>query len=205
MEKNDNFKSDLENQYTILIQAQERSEQRRFLAILVVITVTLLAVIVNAVFSFMAYKRSSDIQEDVKDEKTYYQTLSTVYNGSSSLVLDNIVTGYRLGTPKTIEITNDGDTAVTYNIKIASIKTSLLSTNNLFYTINSNGETSSTKQLPLTDKVILDNIKIEPKETRTYTIDVVFQGTTFEGENNNYYHASIIVEQMDNKSNLLEQ
>ena len=186
MEKNDNFKSDLENQYTILIQAQERSEQRRFLAILVVITVTLLAVIVNAVFSFMAYKRSSDIQEDVKDEKTYYQTLSTVYNGSSSLVLDNIVTGYRLGTPKTIEITNDGDTAVTYNIKIASIKTSLLSTNNLFYTINSNGETSSTKQLPLTDKVILDNIKIEPKETRTCTIDVVFQGTTFEGENNNY-------------------
>ena len=205
MEKNDNFKSDLENQYTILIQAQERSEQRRFLAILVIITVTLLAVIVNAVFSFMAYKKSSDIQEDVKDEKTYYQTLSTVYNGSSSLVLDNIVTGYRLGTPKTIEITNDGDTAVTYNIKIASIKTSLLSTNNLFYTINSNGETSSTKQLPLTDKVILDNIKIEPKETRTYTIDVVFQGTTFEGENNNYYHASIIVEQMDNKSNLLEQ
>lgn len=205
MEKNDNFKSDLENQYTILIQAQERSEQRRFLAILVIITVTLLAVIVNAVFSFMAYKRSSDIQKDVKDEKTYYQTLSTVYNGSSSLVLDNIVTGYRLGTPKTIEITNDGDTAVTYNIKIASIKTSLLSTNNLFYTINSNGETSSTKQLPLTDKVILDNIKIEPKETRTYTIDVVFQGTTFEGENNNYYHASIIVEQMDNKSNLLEQ
>ena len=205
MEKNDNFKSDLENQYTILIQAQERSEQRRFLAILVIITVTLLAVIVNAVFSFMAYKKSSDIQEDVKDEKTYYQTLSTVYNGSSSLVLDNIVTGYRLGTPKTIEITNDGDTTVTYNIKIASIKTSLLSTNNLFYTINSNGETSSTKQLPLTDKVILDNIKIEPKETRTYTIDVVFQGTTFEGENNNYYHASIIVEQMDNKSNLLEQ
>ena len=205
MEKNENFKSELETQYTILIQAQERSERRQFIALFVVVLLTLTSVIVSTVFAFMAYKQSSEVHADVKEDKTYYQTLSTTYNDSAILNLSNIITGYRLSTPKVIQISNDGDENVIYNIKIASIKTSLLSTNNLFYTINVNGETSTTNQLPLSDKVILDNVKISPKETKTYTIDVVFQGTTFPGETNNYYQASIVVEQIDNKPNLLEQ
>ncbi len=205
MEKNENFKSELETQYTILIQAQEKSEQRRFIALFIVVCLTLITVIVSTVFAYAAYRKSSNLHEDTtQQEKTFYQTLSVAYNNSANLNLDNIVTGYRLSTPKVIEISNNGDTELTYNIKISAVNTSLLSTNNLFYIIKSNGEAGSTKQLPLSDKVILDNVKLEPKETKTYTIDVVFQGTIPQEETNNYYHASILVEQVDDKANLLE-
>ncbi len=205
MEKNEKFKSELENQYTILIQAQERSEKRRFIALFVVICITLISVIVSMVFAFIAYRRSSSIRGDIDQvENIYYQTLSTVYNNSAKLEINDIVTGYRLETPKTIQITNDGDVDVTYNIKLSSIKSSLISTNNLFYTLSSDGETGTLKQLPLTDKVILDNVKIGPNETKTYTLDVLFQGTMSVEDASNYYQAYVVVEQIDNKSNLLE-
>lgn len=205
MERNEKFKSELETQYTILIQAQERSEKRRFIALFVITCLTLGAVLVSMFMAFIAYRASTDIHEEVSQvENVYYQTLSTVYNNTSALELNDIVTGYSLETPKEIQITNDGNVDMTFNIKITSIKTSLLSTNNLFYSIESNGETSVTKQLPLTDKVILDNVKIAPNETKTYTLNVVFQGTLDQTDNNNYYQATVVVEQIDNKSDLLE-
>ncbi len=206
MEKNENFKSELETQYTILIQAQERSEKRQFIALLVILVLTLVSVVVSTVFAFMAYRGSTKAHEDISEtEKIYYQTLVVVYINGPKMELNNIVTGYRLNTPKVIKVSNEGNTEATFNIKIASIKTSFISSNNLFYTIDSNGENSSTKQLPLSDKVIMDNIKLGPNETKTYTINVVFQGTIPLEETNNYYHASIIIEQTDNKSSLLEQ
>lgn len=205
MEKNADFKSELETQYNILIKAQEQSETRRFIIILAILTITFLSVLVSVAFAFIALKNSKKINNDVSiNEKKYYQTLSTIYDNNSTLELNNIVTGYNLPNPKIFQITNEGNTDITFNIKLISINTSLISNNNLLYTLSRDNQTTITKQLPLKDTTLLDNIKISPNETITYTLTANYQGNIDQAETNNYYKASIFIEPIDNKSNLLE-
>ena len=47
MEKNENFKSELETQYNILIKANEKKERQRFKIILSIISITLIFVIIS--------------------------------------------------------------------------------------------------------------------------------------------------------------
>ncbi len=203
MEKNENFKSELENQYSILIQASEKREQKRYIIILSILITTFIAVICSIVFSFLALKNSKNINI-MSEEKniTYYQTLSVKYNDSNILSLTGIGNGYKLDIPKTIEITNEGTTDITFDIKLNSIKTSLLSTNKLVYTLLRNNDIVVSKELPLGDKVIANNIKISPNETISYVLQVEYNGVI--EDNTNYYNSKITIEQNDNKSNLLE-
>ncbi len=205
MEKNENFKSELETQYNILIKAQEKSETRRFIIILTIIIITFISTLVSVVFSYTALKSSNKVnEEEEQKEKIYHQTLAIVFNNNSKLDLTNIVTGYNLQNPKVFQVTNEGDIEITFNIKLTSINTSLISNNNLMYTLKRDNNTSITKQLPLKDKTILDNIKIAPNETITYTLSATYQGNIDQTETQNYYHANIYIEQIDNKSDLLE-
>lgn len=204
MEKNENFKSELENQYTILIKASEKKEQKRFIILLTILSVTLVSTLISVIFACIALKNSTKIYTESKETVTHYQTLSITYNGNSTLNLANIGTGYELSTPKVLNITNEGDTEITFDIKLTSINTSLLSTNNLLYTIIKNNTESSSKELPLSDKVIVSDIKIAPDETISYIIKVAFNGIIEEDNQSNYYNAKIVIEQKDNKSNLLE-
>lgn len=205
MEKNENFKEELETQYTILIKANEKKEKQRFIILLIVLGITLLSVLISSIFSFKAFSATKKIDETEKStQKTHYQTLSTTYNGNQDLNLTGIGNGYELTTPKTIQLTNEGDTDITFDIKISSIQTSLLSTNNLVYSITRNGETSITKELPLSEKSIITDEKISPNETITYIIKVSFNGVLEAGNYSNYYNSKLIVEQKDNKSELLE-
>lgn len=205
MEKNENFKSELETQYALLIQAQERKEKIVCILILSLLLLTLVSVLVSAFFSIRAFIATVNMKEKAENRnETFYQTLTTTYNDSSSLILNNIVSGYKLLTPKVIQISNEGDTDITFDIKITSINTSLLSTNNLVYSITKNGEASVSKELPLTEKSILNNVKIKPDETITYILNVSFTGIIDQSITNSYYNANIVVEQIDSKSNLLE-
>ena len=141
MEKNDNFKSELETQYSILIQNKEKNEQKRFIFITTILVVTLCSVLCSIVFSFIAFKNSKNINLSTKvRDITYYQTLSVKYNGDNQLSLTNITNNYELPVPKTIEITNEGTTDIVFDIKLSSINTSLLSTNKLVYTLLRNNE-----------------------------------------------------------------
>ena len=205
MEKNENFKSELETQYTLLIEAQERKEKIIHIFIFALIILTLISVIISTVFSIRAFIATTNMKKKVENEsETYYQTLAITYNDSFNLSLNNIITGYSLVTPKVIQITNEGNYEMTFNVKLTSINTSLSSTNNLLYTITTNGETSVSKQLPLTEKSIIENIKIKPEETIKYIINVNFTGVVDQSITNSFYNANIVVEQIDNKSNLLE-
>ena len=58
--------------------------------------------------------------------------------------------------------------------------------------------------LPLNDKVIAQNITIEPGQTITFTLKVKFNGTLENNNTENSYSANIIVDQKNNKANLLE-
>ena len=205
MEKNETFKEELETQYAILIKAKEKKEKERFIILLVILGITFLSVIISVIFSYKAFSatKNIDTKEKTKTE-VFYQTLSTTFNGNQYLNLSGIGNGYELQNPKVIQITNEGNTKITFDLKIASIKTSLLSTNNLVYTITKNNETSAQKELPLSDKVIAQDVKIEPSETITFIIKVSFKGVLEEGNYSNYYNSKIVIEQKDNKSSLLE-
>lgn len=204
MEKNENFKSELETQYTILIKASEKKEHQRFVIILTILIITLVSVLISIIFAVMAFKNSTKINIESKETTTHYQTLAITYNGGATLNLTGIGNGYNLSTPKTINITNEGDTDITFDVKLTSINTSLLSTNNLVYTLTKNNNESTSKELPLSDKVIASDIKIAPNETVSYIIKVTFNGTIEENNYTNYYNSKIVIDQKNNKSNLLE-
>lgn len=205
MEKNENFKSELETQYNILIKANEKKESQRFKIILSIISITLLCVLISLFFSYKAFISSKNINDnEKKGSSTHYRTLSIVYNGDSNLNLSGIGNGYELSNPKVIQITNDGDSDVTFDLKLNSINTSLLSTNNFVYQISTNGESSNYKEFPLTDKTILQDVLISPEQTLTYIIRAKFTGTIEQNNYSNYYNSKIVIEQKDDKSNLLE-
>ena len=205
MEKNESFKEELETQYAILIKAKEKKEQQRFIILLIITIITMLFVLISVFFAFKAYSSTKDIklENNTKIEK-FYRTLSTTYNTGSSMNLSGIGNGYRLTTPKIIQITNEGNAEATFDIKLTNIQTSLLSTNNLVYTLTREGQTSINKELPLSDTSIVTDMKIQPNETITYTINVSFNGVTEANNYSNYYNSNIVIEQKDNSSSLLE-
>lgn len=201
--KKEDFKEELENQYTILIKAEERQNKKRTIILYIISSVTLLMTIISLITVFISLNNTRKESTKLSQPKTVYQTLVTNYNGDNTLNLSAIGNGYYLQNPKIITISNEGDTSLTYNIKITNIQTSLLSTNNLVYTITKDSEVSSPKELPLSETKILDNIKVTPGETITYKIDAKFNGVLEEGNYTNYYNSQIIVEQNNDKANLL--
>lgn len=202
IKKNDEFKEQLENQYTILIKAEEREQKRRTLILYVICGLTLLMTIICLITVAISLgKTKQEIMNN--EEKTVYQTLTTNYNGNKYLDLQGIGNGYYLQEPKTIVISNEGTDTLTYNIKLTSVETSLTSTNNLTYTISKNNETSSQKDLPIKEDYLLKEIKLEAGETVTYKISVAFTGTLEYGNYSNYYKAQIVVEQNNKQMNLL--
>ena len=203
MEKNENFKNELENQYSILIRANERKEHQRYMVLLTIILVTFFTCLVTMFFSFKAFSSTKELTDDNKVlTNTHQLTLSTMFNNGRVLNLEKINTGYELSTPKVIQITNEGNSDIIFDIKLTSIKTSLLSTNNLVYTLTRDNETSDAMELPLNDKIIAQDIKINPEQTISFILKVKYNGTI--DSNNNNYSANIEIEQKNNKANLLE-
>lgn len=204
MEKNENFKTELENQYSILIRANEKKEHQRYMILLSVILVTFITCLIGLFFSYKAYSSTKEIYDDNKViTNVHNQVLVTSFNNGSALNLGKITTGYELKNPKVITITNEGDSNITFDIKLTSIKTTLLSTNNLVYTITKDNNVSNAIELPLSDKTIAQNVTIEPSQTITFIIKVKFNGT-IENNSENTYSANVVVEQKNNKANLLE-
>ncbi len=204
MEKKEDFKTELENQYSILIRANEKKEHQRYMVLLVIILITFAVCLVSMLFSFKAFSTTKDINDDNKViTNIHNHTLSTMFNNGRTLSLNNITNGYELATPKIIQITNEGNSDIIFDIKLTSIKSTLSSTNNLVYTLTRDNSTSDAMSLPLSDKTIIQNVTIEPSQTITYTLKVKFNGT-LDNTNANSYSANIIVEQKNNKANLLE-
>ncbi len=205
MEKNEEFKEELEKQYSILIKASEKKEKKYFIIIISILAITLLGTIISIVFAGSAFSSSKKLNKDLEtNTKTYYRTLAITFNTGQKMELTNIGNGYELTTPKTITITNEGDTKIKYNIKFSSIETSLLSSNNFTYTITTNGETSSPKEFPLKEKVILSDLEIEPGETANYIIKASFNGQMEENNYSNYYNTNIVVEQIGETAEILD-
>ncbi len=204
MEKNENFKEELEKQYNILIQASEKKEKKYFIIIISILAVTLLGTLISCIFAGKAFSSSKNINTEEEEKiNEYYKTLSVTFNNGSKLDLRGIGNGYELKEPKTISVTNEGDSDITYRIKLSGIRTSLISSNNLTYTITSNNETSSPRELPLSDKEIISDVKIEPNQTIQYIIKASYTGRMADNDYSNSYSANIVIEQVGDTAEII--
>jgi hypothetical protein len=203
LKKNEDFKEELQTQYTILIKAEERLQKKRTITLYIVCGLTFLMTLISLISVVVSLSNTKKENTETAKPKTVYQTLVTNYNGIKTLDLNAIGNGFSLQTPPILTISNEGDSSLTYNIKLSSIQTSLLSTNNLVYTLTKNNEVSSQKELPLNENYLLQDIKLPAGETVTYKIDVKFNGVLEEGNYSNYYKANIVVEQNNDQANLL--
>ena len=203
MEKKEKVSKALETQYNILIKAEARKTNQRFIDIFIILCLSLVSCLLSLVFSAKAFfNTKEDMNKSNSIEKYYFETLSITYNGDKTLNLEHIGTNYTLENPRIVQITNEGNNPITFNVKISGIKTSLLATNNLRYTVERDGKPTITKELPLSDTDILTNVVIEPDETITYTFKASFIGNF--DDYTNYYKANIDIVQQSNSSNLLE-
>ena len=139
MEKNEEFSKELETQYNILIKAEAKKTEQRFIAMFIILCLTLVSGLISLVFAAKAYFNTKEDVNNIEEvEKVYFETLSITYNNGNRLELNEIGTDYVLPNPKVIQITNEGNNPTSFNIKISSIKTSLLATNNLRYSVERN-------------------------------------------------------------------
>lgn len=203
LKKNEDFKEELQTQYTILIKAEERQQKKRTITLYIVCGLTFLMTLISLISVIVSLTNTKKANDEIEKSKTVYQTLVTNYNGIKKLDLNGIGNGYYLQNPPVITISNEGDTSLTYNIKVNNIQTSLLSTNNLVYTLTKNNEVTATKELPLNENYLLQDIKLPAGETVVYKIDIKFNGVLEAGNYSNYYKANIIVEQNNNQASLL--
>lgn len=201
MERKEEFSKELEKQYSILIRAEERREAKRTLVIFAIVSATLLTCLINLLFAIKSFRDVTETDNQTVATYTYYETISTNFINGNDLNITNINNVSDLAS-KEIEITNEGDTECTFNIKLTSIKTSLLTTNNLVYTLVRDNNTSTPKNLPLKETTILSEVKIAPQETITYILNVTYNGSS--SESTDYYQSDIVIES-DSRLNLLNK
>lgn len=200
---NDNFKSELKAQYNFLVQTEKKEQQKRNLIITSILLLTLCITFIGTFFSYTSYRTSLSSKKIKTNEiNNHYETLSVTFNDSKTLSLNNITTGYVLLNPKVINITNEGDSKVVYDINLTGVKTSL-SNDNLVYTITKENETSIAKGLPISGSPIVTDAELEPQESVRYIINVSCNGDIDLGFDN-YYQANLEVLQKNNQVNLLE-
>jgi len=201
--KSDDFKFEIEHQSNILIKAENKEQRERAIIMLVILTATFIMATLALVFAIKAYNATKEANKIAKEESnTYYQTLVTAYSDSPVINIEKLTAGYQ-SEPKTITITNDGDYDIKFNLKLISITTNLLSTNSLVYSLK-NEETDINKELPLQENTILNEVTIYPGETKTYTFNITYNGIIDSPEPIYNYKATMVVEQSNLKSTLLE-
>ena len=76
MEKNENFKTELENQYSILIRANEKKEHQRYMVLLIIIIITFSVCLVSMLLSFKAFSSTKEINNE-KEQIVFMPTWRT--------------------------------------------------------------------------------------------------------------------------------
>lgn len=192
--KNNDFKSELETQYSILLNTEKKEQKKITTIVLIIIVLTLTSSLITCLLSYKAYKSTK--KENNLNNKTneYYQVLETTYVSGSNinLIINN---AYNSSNSYVFYVTNSGDAPITYNINLSSVKTNLALNENLKYTLSINNQNPITNLLPLNNQTILENVVIEPNEQIKYELNTNFNGHIDVDAN---YNASIKIEQQKN-------
>ena len=127
--------------------------------------------IISLLSSYLSYASIKLVNSDVKTKTNIYTANLYVSYDKKNIVFNN-ETVYPV--VNSITLNNSSNKVLKYKLLLTSI-TNII--NNITYTIKKNDEVIISDILPSTDKILLDNITIEPNTTDIYTI-------TFENPNN---------------------
>lgn len=204
MKTTNNVQDRFEKQKNILIKTKEKTNRNNNIIVFIIVIITLISSLLTFVFTYKLFKNTEKFKDDeVVENKKYYQTLSVIYNDDSKIKIENITNNYALNTPKIITLINEGNSDMSINIKLANIKTNLSVNTNFIYEITKNGETSLPKEMPLSDSTIVSDFTLSAGERIIYLLNIKFTGIIDNNIQNTYYNADIIVEQ-NNKTDLLK-
>lgn len=201
LDKQDEIKHELEKQYIILRQKEAKNQKKLMTIVILISIASFLSIIASSFFSYRAYKNSKLTNSNQSSQKQ--EVLLISYNGNKSLNLNNITNNYSLTNPIEINLNNSGNDSSKYLIKLNSIKTNLLSTNNLIYTLKKNDQIVQSTSLPTDISSIIEESYIEPNESINYKIFINYNGTIDDNSINYYYQANLEVIQGNEVSTLI--
>ena len=169
--KNLEFTKDLESEFSSLIKQENQKQTLRNGIIIAILAVSIIIGIINLVLSKRALSQTREINDYTKTEEKLYQTLEITYNDNSDIKFDNI-NNIEGPTYKTIAIKNRGNSKAVFDLKIKSIKTSLVDQNVWSYEKKKNDILLGNKKLPLKETNIDSEVTIEPGSTIIYKIEI---------------------------------
>ena len=77
MEKNEEFSKELETQYNILIKAEAKKTEQRFIAMFIILCLTLVSGLISLVFAAKAYFNTKEDVNNIEEvEKVYFEYLT---------------------------------------------------------------------------------------------------------------------------------
>ena len=188
--KNLEFTKDLGSEFSSLIKIENQKQSLRNGIIIAILAISIIIGIINLVLSKRALSQTREINDYTKTEEKLYQTLEITYDNDLNINFDNI-NNIEETTYKTITIKNKGNSKAIFDLKINSIKTSLVDQNVLSYKITKNDILLGNKKLPLKETNIDSEVIIEPGSTITYKIEIN-KISNIDIENPHFY-ANIVV------------
>ena len=178
MKTTNNVQDRFEKQKNILIKTKEKTNRNNNIIVFIIVIITLISSLLTFVFTYKLFKNTEKFKDDeVVENKKYYQTLSVIYNDDSKIKIENITNNYALNMPKIITLINEGNSDMSINIKLANIKTNLSVNTNFIYEITKNGETSLPKEMPLSDSTIVSDFTLSAGERIIYLLNIKFYFT----------------------------
>jgi len=191
--RNEDFKNTLAIEYSALIENENEKNKKRYMILFSIILITLIITITSLILSIVSFSHTKEINDSTKTQGSSYKTLEVVYNQDQFINIERVQDKKEIPS-KIITVKNTGTTATNFDIKINSIKTSVITNNVLSYTLVQNDITNSEKNIPLSETTIVKNLVINPDSTMTFKLDINYK-EGINSEINDYYFANVIVEQ----------
>lgn len=112
--------------------------------------------------------------------KNIYKRTSIIYDTNNNLKISSINPGYNL--EKKFSITNNNSNTIKYLIEWENVTSTWSSGNGIpaefVYTLNcSNGEKVTSKQMPLNNEIIIDDLELQTNKTNECSIKISFINT----------------------------
>ena len=147
-----------------------KENKKKIILALSILIITIL-ISINYAYSFYRGK----IKEENKTETILKsKKIALVFDDTKEVKVLDMLPGKSVD--KTFTVTSDADKILKYNIKFKDIVKTY--ENDMVYTLKCNGETLVKETpLPITNKeeYILENIEINPKEKKEYTLTITYK------------------------------
>ena len=162
------------NRIKEIFSNMEKTQKIQFI---VAASIALLLLIAGIASAFAWFSATVTGNDTAKGDVVETGTLSIVYTNGQELRGEDILPGWSLS--KTFTVENTGTVEATYNINWENLTNTFVNKSDLVYTLTStnSGGTLTERQIPSSGEHIgiLNDIKIDPGVTQTYTLTITYK------------------------------